>query len=205
MRKKIDFISIGGWAVYFLTKAVKSKDIDIIVDLKNSSKIKEGFELKKTDFLKKYEIEIEGISIDIYVPFYSKFAIPVEDVMKNTIVIENFKIPRAEVLLLLKQQAELERKDSIKGQKDRVDIICLLKSDLIDWNFYKKMIERYGLKDYPKRLESIIRQRRIRVFRDKRFEGSKEDKRKDFEANEVISSLKLLACYRLIQGMSEPS
>jgi hypothetical protein len=158
LRKKIDFILIGGWAVYFLTKAVKSKDIDIIVDLKNLSKIKEGFELKKTDFLKKYEIEIEGISIDIYVPFYSKFAIPVEDVMKNTIVIENFKIPRAEVLLLLKQQAELERKDSIKGQKDRVDIICLLKSDLIDWNFYKKMIERYGLKDYPKRLESIIRQ-----------------------------------------------
>jgi len=31
----------------FLTKDVKSKDIDIIVDLKNLSKIKDEFELKK--------------------------------------------------------------------------------------------------------------------------------------------------------------
>ena len=98
------------------------------------------------------------MSIEIYVPFYSKFVIPVEEVMKNTITIENFKIPRAEILLLLKQQAELERKDSIKGQKDRVDLICLLKSGLIDWNVYKNLVKKYELSDYSKRLETILRQ-----------------------------------------------
>lgn len=33
LRKEFDFVLIGGWGVYFLTKAVKSKDIDMMVDL----------------------------------------------------------------------------------------------------------------------------------------------------------------------------
>jgi hypothetical protein len=118
LRKKIDFVLIGGWAVYFLTKAIKSKDIDIIVDLENLSKLKLEMEIKKTNFLKKYECEIEGVSIDIYVLHYSKFIVPVEEILKNTITLENFRIPKPEILLLLKQQAELERKNSVKGQKD---------------------------------------------------------------------------------------
>jgi hypothetical protein len=142
LKKKIDFVLIGGWAVYFLTKSIKSKDIDIIVDFENLSKIKSEMDLKKTDFLKKYEGEVEGVSIDIYVPYYSKFAIPVEEILKNTIRVESFKIPRPEILLILKQQAELERKNSVKGQKDRVDIICLAKIGEFDWKYYKRLVKK---------------------------------------------------------------
>ena len=31
LRKNYDFILIGGWAVYLLTKQKKSKDIDIVI------------------------------------------------------------------------------------------------------------------------------------------------------------------------------
>jgi hypothetical protein len=157
LKKKIDFVLIGGWAVYFLTKAIKSKDIDIIVDFENLSKIKSEIDLKKTDFLKKYEGEVEGVSIDIYVPYYSEFAIPVEEILKNTIRVESFKIPRPEILLILKQQAELERKNSVKGQKDRVDIICLAKIGEFDWKYYKSLVKKFGLKEYEDELKKIIR------------------------------------------------
>ena len=32
MKKSFDFVLIGGWATYLYTGAIKSKDIDIIVD-----------------------------------------------------------------------------------------------------------------------------------------------------------------------------
>lgn len=38
--KQIDFVLIGGWAVYLYTKSLKSKDIDIIVSYDSLSKLK---------------------------------------------------------------------------------------------------------------------------------------------------------------------
>jgi len=161
LRMRIDFVLIGGWAVYFLTNAIKSKDMDIIVDFDNLSKLKLEMGIQKNDFLKRYEREIEGVLIDIYVPFYSKFAVPVEEVLQNTIRIENFKLPKPEILLILKQQAELQRKDSVKGQKDRVDIICLAKSGQIEWRYYKQLIRKFALQEYKRRLEMIVKSSRI--------------------------------------------
>ncbi|MBS7611211.1 hypothetical protein KEJ27_03210 [Candidatus Bathyarchaeota archaeon] len=161
LKKKIDFILIGGWAVYFLTKALKSKDIDIIVDFENLVKIKLELDVKKTKFLKKYEAEVEGTSIDIYVPYYSEFAVPIEEIFKNFLVVEGFKIPKPEVLLILKQQVEMQRRDSVKGQKDRVDIICLAISGKIDWKYYKQLVEKFGLREYESELEKIVRMARV--------------------------------------------
>jgi hypothetical protein len=157
LRKEIDFVLIGGWAVYFLTKAIKSKDIDIIVDFKELTILKMRVGIKKNDLLKRYEGEIEGVSIDIYLPYYSEFAIPPEEILKNTVRVESFKIPKPEVLLILKQQAEVQRKNSVKGQKDRVDIICLAKSGKIDWNRYGQLLRKFGVEEYGKRLEEIVR------------------------------------------------
>jgi hypothetical protein len=161
LRKEIDFVLIGGWAVYFLTKAIKSKDIDIIVDFKELTILKMRVGIKKNDLLKRYEGEIEGVSIDIYLPYYSEFAIPPEEILKNTVRVESFKIPKPEVLLILKQQAEVQRKNSVKGQKDRVDIICLAKSDKIDWNRYRQLLRKFGVEEYGKRLEEIVRSARV--------------------------------------------
>lgn len=157
LKKRFDFILIGGWAIYILTKAIKSKDIDIVVDFDTLSQIKKELEISKTDFLKKYQAEVEEVSIDIYVPYYSEFIIPIEDMIKNTISLEGFKIPKSEILLFLKLQAEAERSESVKGQKDRVDILLLLMKGKIDFENYKKLIEKYSLKKYNERLKGIVR------------------------------------------------
>jgi hypothetical protein len=161
LRRKFDFILIGGWAVYFLTKAIKSKDVDLIVDFEELTKLRTSIGIQKNDFLKKYEAKVEGVSIDIYVPYYSEFAIPPEEILKNTVRIENFRIPKPEVLLILKQQAELQRRNSVKGQKDRVDILCLAKSGKVNWKNYKRFLKMFKLEEYEKELRKIISSARI--------------------------------------------
>lgn len=156
MGKKFNFILIGGWACYLLTKTLKSKDIDIIVDFEVLEKLRQEFHVKKTDFLRKYETRIEGISIDIYIPHYSKFPLPAEAIGKNLTEIEGFRVPKPEILLILKQQAEIDRSHSIKGQKDRADILNILIRSHINLDNYKKLVKKHNLSNFKKRLQQII-------------------------------------------------
>ncbi len=61
----------------------------------------------------------------LYVKYYSEFPLLTREIDK-TIQVEGDRIPKPEILLILKQQAEISRKHSIKGQKDRIDILSLL-------------------------------------------------------------------------------
>ena len=155
--KEINFILIGGWAAYLWTKSHKSKDIDIIVDFGELEKIKNEFTLNKNDNLKKYEIKIDEVDIDIYVPFYSKLNLPVEFVIKNTTKIHGFNVVKPEILLILKQGAEIDREGNEKGLKDRIDIMDLLLKTDINFREYKEILEKYNLKEYEKRIVSIIK------------------------------------------------
>ncbi len=162
--KKEDFrfIIIGGWAAYLWTRQHKSRDIDIILpELKDLVYLKGKYDLRKNDRLKKYEIKFDEIDVDIYVQFYSKLALPVNEIVKETAKIEGFEVVIPEVLLILKQGAELDRKDSVKGQKDRIDIMTLLCSAGIDFGKYKKLLAKHKLENYKPRLKEIIA-----VFRD---------------------------------------
>jgi hypothetical protein len=133
----------------------------VIVDYNELSRLRTSIGIQKNDFLKKYEAKVEGVSIDIYVPYYSEFAISPEEILKNTVRIENFRIPKPEILLILKQQAELQRRNSVKGQKDRVDILCLAKSGKVNWKNYKRFLKRFKLEEYENELREIISSARI--------------------------------------------
>ena len=137
-------------------KSIKSKDIDIIIDLNALSSLKE-LGIRKNEKLKKYQIEAEGIDIDIYVPYYSRFVLPVEQIIKETVNVEGLKLPKPEILLILKQQAELSRRLTVKGQKDRIDILSLLMSKKVDFKFYKELLEKFKIEDYSKHLKTIIK------------------------------------------------
>ncbi len=155
-RKKYDFILIGGWAAYLWTRQQKSKDIDIVVGINELQKLKAD-NLSKNDRLKKYEVKVENIDIDIYVEHYSKLTIPPENLKKYIKKVEGFKTISPEVLLVLKQGAYENRKNSVKGEKDRIDIISLLFFSDIDFKHYKAVLKKYSLNYYIEKLLNLVR------------------------------------------------
>lgn len=155
IRKEINFILIGGWAAYLWAKSQKSKDIDIVVDHQELEKLKLDYGLNKNDALKKYEIKIDGIDIDIYLPFYSK--LPLLDNIKNYATdIEGFKVVKPAALLVLKQAAEISRTNTEKGLKDRIDIMDLLLKCEINFEEYENILEKEKLGNFRKRLIDIV-------------------------------------------------
>lgn len=156
LRKKYQFILIGGWAVFLYTKTLKSKDIDIIIDYNELAKLKKDFSVFKNERLKKYEIKIKEIDIDIYLPFYSQLILPTQDIKKYTQHQEGFIVPTPEILLILKVDVLKQRQASIKGRKDLLDIFSLFKDDLIDWQKYQKIVKKYNLKTLNTNLKKII-------------------------------------------------
>ena len=157
-KEKFKFILIGGWAAYLYTGQHKSKDIDIIIpDFNNLEVLKREYNLIKNDNLRKYEIKMDEIEIDIYLQYYSRLSIPLEDVLNKTENVMGFSVVSPEVLLVLKQGAEIDRRDSVKGQKDRIDIMTLLSYSKVDFNKYMLLLKKYKIKHFSKRLKEIIR------------------------------------------------
>jgi hypothetical protein len=62
-------------------------------------------------------------------------------------------MPKPEILLILKQFVFGQRQGSPKGEKDRLDILSLLKSGEIDWDFYRALLEKYGLGEFKGQLK----------------------------------------------------
>lgn len=156
LKKKYRFVLIGGWAVYFYTHALKSKDIDVIVDFSQLEKIKKDFPLEKNDRLKKYQIKIEEIDIDIYLPFYSDLGLPVKDIITKTVKINGFTLPKKEVLLMTKLTAYKNRRVSIKGQKDLIDIVSLILLDDFDYGYFIGLIDQFHLNEYLIMIKDIL-------------------------------------------------
>ena len=156
-KEPFKFIVIGGWATYLWTKLHKSKDIDIaITDIRELDYLRRNYQLKKNDNLKKYEISFDEIDLDIYVAYFSKLPIPVEHLSQFTTKIEGLNVLKSEALLILKQGAELQRKESTKGAKDQIDIMALLFYSNINTNLYFDLLKKYNLENYFLRLKSVI-------------------------------------------------
>lgn len=156
LKRKFKFILIGGWAIFLYTKTLKSKDIDIILDYDELEKFRKEFDVLKNDRLRRYEIKMDEIDIDIYMPFYSNLGLPAEEIKKYCQSIEGFLAPSPEILLILKTYTFTERKESIKGKKDLIDIFSLLKKDLIDWQKYQDLIKKYSLKEINRELKNLV-------------------------------------------------
>ena len=133
LRELSAFILIGGWAVYFWTHRLKSRDVDLCINQDSFYKLqselqKENVYVNRNPRLRMYEAKIGDIDVDIYTPFQSNLTIPVATLFERRwhANIEGYEIALPEVLLLLKSQAARERWNSERGVKDRVDLLALL-------------------------------------------------------------------------------
>lgn len=156
LKKKVDFILIGGWAVYLYTKGLKSKDIDIIIDFPQLEYFKKNSTVLKNQRLKKYEVKKDGVDIDIYLPYFSLLGLPAEEIMKYKEKKETFTLAKKELLIITKQSAYAARKTSIKGQKDKIDILSLILLADFDFAFYLNILKKYKLMDYSNELIKLI-------------------------------------------------
>lgn len=156
LSKEMELTVIGGWAVWLWTKQHKSKDIDIIVDFQELAKLKEKYSLEKNNRLKKYEVKMQGFDVDIYVQFYSKLALPIEELLKEKVRIEGINTISCEALLILKQGAEIDRRGTIKGQKDTIDLLTVLIYAPIDFKKYFGLLKKYKKEEFAKELVGAI-------------------------------------------------
>lgn len=126
LKRQFKFCLIGGWAVWLYSHQLKSKDIDIVVEPQELTKIRQKYELFKNERLKKYEFRKGEVQIDVYPAYYSDLGIKAEKILANCRLVEGFSVPVPETLFILKLTAWLERKHSAKGRKDLVDLVGLL-------------------------------------------------------------------------------
>lgn len=157
LAKQFDFILIGGWAAFLHTGLHKSKDIDIIVDFETLGALRTQYSLEKNERLRKYEVKQDKFDIDVYVPHYSQLALPTEQLSRYSVNIQGIKTVSAEALLILKQGAEIERRNSVKGQKDAIDILTLLTLANVDLPLYKKIIAQFKKEHYLSELMRVLR------------------------------------------------
>lgn len=157
LSEKYNFVLIGGWAVFLYAQTLKSKDIDIVLDYQELERLKEEFPVTKNERLKKYEIKTEGIDIDIYLPFYSDLGVPIEEIIKQARQTEGFKVPKIELLALLKAKALAERKNSVKGRKDIIDLVSLFALESFSFGEFRELADRYRLNDLVRIVASEIK------------------------------------------------
>jgi len=157
LSKKYKFIVIGGWAAYLLTGLHKSKDIDLVVDYDTLFNMKKEYAINKNDRLKKYEIKLGEFDVDLYLPAFSRLMLPIKVIAKNAIRIKGLTAPKPEALVILKQGAEIDRRNTIKGRKDMIDIITILVLSDFDIGFYRKLLKNEKLEHLEHELVSIVK------------------------------------------------
>lgn len=100
---------------------------------------------------------MERYDIDIYLPNYSKLAIPPKDIIsKYSNSVEGFSLPVPEVLMALKLGAASDRGKSAKGEKDGIDVLGLLFNSKLDLQVLKKILSGYKLTRHMDLLVSIL-------------------------------------------------
>lgn len=157
LKRKYKFILIGGWAVFLYTQALKSKDIDLVAEYEELKKLGEEFSIFKNGRLKKYEARKEELEIDIYVPFYSNPGIPAGDLRNFATSLSGFTVVEKEILAILKQKALMERRESVKGRKDLLDLVSLFRLPDFDWSKYGMVVRQYEVEDYASLTRKILK------------------------------------------------
>ncbi|MCX6766906.1 MAG: hypothetical protein NT170_03990 [Candidatus Moranbacteria bacterium] len=157
LKRDYQFILIGGWAVYLYTRALKSKDIDIIVNYDELAKMRERFDVFKNDRLKKYEIKTGEFDIDIYLPHYSELGIDAQEIQRKSIAREGFVVPELEMLFFLKLFAWKNRRGSAKGRKDELDIFSLIFLPEFDSKKYLAQINKHKMDELHGDLVALIK------------------------------------------------
>jgi len=154
--KVTKFILIGGWAIYLYTKALKSKDIDIIIDFHALSALQRHYQIYKNDRLQKYEAVKDEVQIDIYLPHFSNLGIPVADLINNSRSFAGFTLLEPNYLFILKLYVLKKRGRTPKGRKDFLDLLALIQAKVCNFDQIDEILHHYHLLELKSTLVTFI-------------------------------------------------
>ena len=130
-----DAVVLGGWSTFLRAAVAKSHDIDVIVDHPTLDKLKSKHELSASQHVsgRKFEFKIDGVAVDVYPVYQSKLGqrlqLPVEVLVDHTERIGGVRVLTPEAQFVAKMAALLDRPDSLAGEKDRREMMALLKAE----------------------------------------------------------------------------
>lgn len=155
LSKSVDFVLIGGWAVYLYTGAQMSQDIDIVIGYESLGYFRQ-FGLKDSEGIRMKTSVVDGTVIDLFIEEYSDrdLPFPASYLLNNYVTVNGFKIATKEQLLLLKLWGYFSP-DEIKHRKDIIDVLSLLFYAGIDMKKVKELAKRYKI-DRRKSLDALL-------------------------------------------------
>lgn len=125
-------IFIGGMATYLygsdnLLPVNISHDVDFIIKKDDINDVETMYgPLKINNRLKKREFIIGETQYDLYIEFQHGLKFDYSELQKHSNIIQGVRVPALEHLLALKTLAYIDRKESLKGEKDLRDIITMI-------------------------------------------------------------------------------
>ena len=142
-----DAVILGGWAVFLYTHGQRSTDVDIAVDFPSFSQLQSEFGalITKNNNLRKYELVLDNVEIDILVIHFSNAGIAIEELLEPSRRISGFRVMSPEGLLAMKLCAWIDRAGRVKGDKDEADVLSLLSVIQMDWERYRTSASKLAL------------------------------------------------------------
>jgi hypothetical protein len=128
-------VVLGGWSTFLRAAVAKSHDIDVIVDHPTLDKLRANHDLSASQHVsgRKFELKIDGVGVDVYPVYQSKLGqklkVPVEVLIDRTDQVDGVRVLTPEAQFVAKMAALLDRPDSLAGEKDRREMVALLKAN----------------------------------------------------------------------------
>lgn len=141
---KVDFVLIGGWAVNLYVDIQRSKDIDIAISPEQLEYFRK-YGVHDYGISVKYSV-INDVSIDLFINGISdkELTIPINEIFKHSVIMRGMKVVDKNMLLLLKLCGYF-REDTIKLDKDIIDVVSLLFYAGLDINQIRDYIDKYKI------------------------------------------------------------
>lgn len=142
---KVNFVLIGGWAVFYYTRQQRSLDIDIAIGYDSVEHFM-GYGVNQYEGMLIKYATVNGIVVDLFIEGFADkdLPVPVSEIMQHYITLEGIKVVEKELLLLLKTWGYF-RADEVKHHKDVIDAVSLLFFADIDLQKVRQYIERYNI------------------------------------------------------------
>jgi len=139
----IDFVLIGGWAVYMYVRQQMSLDVDMAIAYSSLEYFRKYGMNDYKGIKAKYSV-VNGVYVDLFIEDFSDkdLPVPVSTILKEYNTIEGIKVANKELLLLLKLW-EYFRADEQKIRKDMLDVLGLMLYGDIDLKKFKAYIDAY--------------------------------------------------------------